>query len=93
MTLLHRLDRRASGEFRVVSQETGRVTQEGATLSCVHCQRTWAVKPGSGRQRGWCMKCNGPTCGGKACQTCVPFDRQMEIAERKDALRRYVESL
>ena len=90
MTLLH-LNSRASGEFRVVSQETGRATDEGQTLSCVHCQRTWVVKPGSGRARGWCMKCNGPTCGGQACQTCVPFERQLAIIERRDALRRYAQ--
>ena len=89
MTLL-RLNPRASGEFQVVSLETGRVLQEGQTLSCCHCQRTWAVRPGSGRQRGWCLRCNAPTCGGPACLTCLPWERQMEIMERRAGLRRAV---
>ena len=32
---------------------------------CVHCQYVWKIEPGSGRMRGFCARCNGPTCGPK----------------------------
>lgn len=47
---------------------------ERDTLSCVHCGGHWVVVPGSGRTRGWCMKCKGPTCGKQACCACRPVD-------------------
>lgn len=88
MTLLH-LPRRPSGEFTITDLDTGRVKAEGQTMSCVHCQRTWEVHPGSGRERGWCLRCGGPTCGSKACtERCVPWERQLEIMERREALRK-----
>lgn len=37
-------------------------------LKCVHCGRRWEVEPGSGRERGWCMLHNGPTCGQPECE-------------------------
>jgi len=43
-------------------------------LKCVHCQHIWIVKRGSGRKRGWCLKCMGPTCGSQSCMECVPLD-------------------
>lgn len=45
---------------------------ERDTLQCVHCGLHWEVIPGSGRTRGWCMKCNGPHCGAAVCWVCVP---------------------
>lgn len=80
------LARHNSGEFRELSQDTGRVLAEGETLSCAHCGKTWHVKPGSGTHRGWCFKCNAPTCGSRACQTCLPWERQMEIMEQRHRL-------
>ena len=53
---------------------------ESDTLMCVHCGRHWQVKPGSGTIRGFCGKCNGPTCGEK-CKTCVPLEAKFEIVE------------
>ncbi len=51
---------------------------ERDTLQCVHCQKHWIVEPGSGRQRGWCLKCNGPLCGAQKCMTeCVPFEKKI----------------
>lgn len=61
------------------------VQEERDLLTCAHCQHTWAVVPGSGRERGWCRRCGGPTCHRPACarRGCVPFARWLEAVERK----------
>jgi hypothetical protein len=52
------------GDFRTI---------EADTLQCVHCGGHWVVRPGSGRRRGYCMRCSGVTCGAEPCETkCVP---------------------
>lgn len=51
--------------------EDGR--QVADLLQCVHCQFVWRVRPGSGRRRGFCTRCQGVTCGKPACMECVPF--------------------
>ena len=61
-------------------------TEEGETMRCVHCGSTWRIKHGSGRKRGWCGGCGGPTCGGSACRECVPLMKKIEAAERRSAL-------
>ena len=58
----------------------GEVTR-GETLKCVHCQLSWVVEPGSGKMRGFCMKCNGYTCGGKNCHDCIPAELRIENIE------------
>lgn len=78
------LVRRPSGEY-TVSRE-GWVIAEGQTLSCCHCGLVFAVQPGSGNQRGWCFRCAGPTCGGKGCQSCTPFERRLEAMEQRQRL-------
>lgn len=46
---------------------------EADTLQCVHCGKHWIVVRGSGIRRGFCMRCNGVTCGAHACETkCEP---------------------
>ena len=83
MTLLRLLVPHPSGEFTVASPN-GRVLREGQTLTCVHCGGMWEVKPGSGCRRGWCLRCNGPTCGSQECsRACLPWERQMESMERR----------
>ena len=52
-------------------------------LRCVHCQYQWRVEKGSGKTRGWCLRCSGPTCGAGACYPCVPFERKLEALERR----------
>lgn len=52
------------------------------TLRCCHCQAVWVVKPGSGRRRGFCQKCMGPTCGAERCCECVPIERGLELVEK-----------
>ncbi len=57
-------------------------TVEGETLQCVHCAYHWQIIPGSGRQRGFCLKCNGPTCGKGKCYECMPQEKWLEMMER-----------
>ena len=59
-------------------------TVERDTVSCVHCQFTWAVQPGSGHKRGFCYGCNGPICGKRRCmQHCIPWEKQCEEIENR----------
>jgi hypothetical protein len=54
---------------------------EADTLQCVHCGLHWQVVKGSGRVRGFCMRCNGVTCGQKKCGECVPSEQQLDNQE------------
>ena len=53
------------------------------TLQCVHCGGHWQIIPGSGRVRGWCGRCNGPTCGPRCLvgADCVPVEQLLENME------------
>ncbi len=51
-------------------------------LQCCHCQRVWVVEPGSGKKRGFCSKCNQVTCGAMECETCIPFEKKLELYEK-----------
>ena len=53
----------------------------GDTVQCVHCAKHWQFKPGSGKTRGFCARCNGITCGSTACDTCVPAEQRLDNAE------------
>ena len=70
-------------------------TREYDTLQCVHCGGHWVVQPGSGKKRGFCLKCTGPLCGKKRCFRCVPFEKSLEILEgrRLPSLSSYFSSL
>ena len=50
------------------------------TIQCVHCYRHWVYKPGSGKTRGFCTRCNGFVCGPK-CAECVPKEAKLENIE------------
>lgn len=54
------------------------------TVQCCHCDAHYAVDPGSGSTRGFCMSCMAPTCGGDACCTCIPFEKKLAMYERGD---------
>lgn len=56
---------------------------EGDTMQCVHCSKHWIVQPGSGRRRGFCTKCGGPTCGAHGCDACTPAEKRLEIIEAR----------
>ncbi len=72
---------RAAGYIRIVSPD--RPLEERDTLQCVHCGGHWSLEPGSGKQRGWCLKCNGPHCGRQNCWECLPFMKKLEEQERR----------
>lgn len=55
--------------------------QQYDCLQCAHCQFTWVVSPGSGRRRGFCLKCNQVTCGAKGCEECIPIEKRITLYE------------
>lgn len=71
-------NRKASGHFQTMGLY-GEI-EEGATLSCVHCQHTWILQRGSGKQRGYCFDCMGFICGPK-CAECIPLEVRLENIE------------
>lgn len=51
-------------------------------VQCVHCSRVWLWEPGSGRRRGYCLRCNGITCGRPLCDNaCMPILQMIENME------------
>jgi len=87
--LLRRLDRRYNGEWRSLDDARARVLAEGQTLLCAHCGLMWEVRPGSGVERGFCLKCNQPTCNLPGCTPpfeCRPWEARMEIMEQRARL-------
>ena len=55
--------------------------EEGATLSCCHCQFTRILKKGSGQTWHWCAGCAAYHCGGVDCRECVPLGRRIDNME------------
>jgi hypothetical protein len=55
---------------------------ERDTLQCCHCGGHWIVEPGSGRRRGFCLKCNAVHCGGPNCWVCRPHQRLIDTGSR-----------
>ncbi len=70
----------ASGNV-IITDVTG--NHQADTLKCIHCQHVWVVVKGSGRKRGFCTSCMGPTCGSHACMECDHFMKKIERAERQ----------
>lgn len=68
-------DPRANGYFLVDGIEVA------ATRQCVHCNRHFLSVKGSGTRRGFCRNCMGITCGRKACDHCLPFEKKLELYE------------
>lgn len=52
-------------------------------VACAHCGYMWEYKPGSGRIRGFCMCCNGLTCGRRACRdkVCTNWRQKLDNIE------------
>jgi hypothetical protein len=80
----------ARGTYRVDGYGVGMAFDgkiiEMDSLQCCHCNVHYHVRPGSGKQRGWCTMCSQPTCGRSACAVCVPFERKL-VAQERRALR------
>lgn len=68
------------------------VEDEGDTVQCVHCQMHWKIVPGSGRTRGYCLNCDGLTCGKPACETkCLPAEKMIQQMEARGRLEETIE--
>lgn len=63
-----------------VFDAAGDVASEIPMLQCVHCGSHFPRQPGSGKVRGWCVRCHGPICG-PGCAACVPYEQQIENIE------------
>jgi hypothetical protein len=68
------------GRIIVVDPGADRPLDEFATAQCVHCGAHFPIRPGSGKIRGFCFRCNGPVCG-PACAACVPAELQLDNLE------------
>lgn len=53
------------------------------TVRCCHHGGHFVMVRGSGTIRGYCTRCQAITCGARACDVCVPFERQLEIEEAR----------
>ncbi len=83
MVYLQRTDRRSerTGSILVLDPDQNTVF-EGNLRHCVHCQAIWVFRPGSGVNRGFCLKCQGHTCGKDVCFVCYPAEQRIEDMER-----------
>ena len=70
-----------AGRIIICDPGTDKPLLEAGTAQCCHCGGHWVVRPGSGKIRGWCMRCNGPVCG-PACAKCVPTEQLLENMEK-----------
>lgn len=52
------------------------------TVKCVHCGHNWIPIKGSGKERGWCLKCNGPVCGDHDCFEHKDFRQKVDEYEK-----------
>lgn len=76
---------KVKGQFTIAGPLLPGQVAEGETLMCIHCQKHWMIRPGSGMARGWCSNCDGPTCGKLKCETeCVYFEKSIEIQEGRN---------
>lgn len=73
--------RQPNGMIIMTDRVTG-VETKLYTAQCVHCGMFWQVLPGSGKTRGFCLKCPGLTCGARQCQiNCVNVEKMLERIE------------
>lgn len=74
------------GGAKAVLRPSGAILVDGQqvadTVQCAHCGQHFILQPGSGRRRGFCLKCEGLTCGSASCAPCVPIERRLELRER-----------
>ena len=68
---------------------------EQHTITCCHGAHVFIIRPGSGKERGWCFMCNASTCGRKECDSalngCIPFEKKIEAKERRARLQAALE--
>lgn len=61
---------------------------EGEMRMCAHCSIRWEYRPGSGKRRGYCKRCNGLLCGKDLCmQYCIPWIDKIDAMEKGLSLK------
>ena len=78
---------RVSPGYAIITGDWGEV-KEYDTLTCPHCNGVSIIRPGSGTKRGFCFRCDKPTCGKEPCLNCIPFERKLEEMEGRYRLRK-----
>ena len=73
--------RAAKGIITYTDRFEGTKLFEGDMRQCVHCQKIWTYKMGSGRLSGFCWRCNGYICDKRACLDCYPAEKRVEDME------------
>ncbi len=74
---------RVMSSYEIVGPLLAGQDSGGDMMRCVHDGTHWRIVPGSGMVRGFCLRCNGPTCGKRKCETrCIPFEQEIENYER-----------
>lgn len=74
------LVRREAAGVLIISGPEGEENRD--TIRCQHCGAHWVPERGSGRVRGYCMRCQGVTCGAEPCERgCVPYEQMIERIE------------
>ena len=70
---------------------------EHHTITCCHCNHSFVVVPGSGKERGWCFMCGASTCGEARCNAalngCAPFEKKLEAYESRTRLHNQLDGL
>lgn len=69
-------NRKPGGYIIVDGQEVAQ------TLQCCHCNTHFVSVHGSGKTRGFCMRCMKITCGSPGCDACTPFEKKLEDYEK-----------
>ncbi len=93
-----RIEGRTAGAIRPMGYATI-ISPEGDvgewdTMMCMHCQYHWRVIQGSGKERGWCTKCDGALCGQAKCFVrCEHYEKMIERVEARGRMSRNMEML
>lgn len=67
-----KFERKPSGVFIVNDKEVAH------TIQCGHCGCHFISIRGSGKIRGFCMKCMKTTCGKIKCDVCIPYEYKLD---------------
>ena len=81
---------KGKGSLVFLPNDSDKVVEQH-TVTCCHCNHVFYVRPGSGKERGWCFMCNAPTCGDQRCNAalngCTPFEKKLEAYEWRNRFK------
>lgn len=90
--MAHYIKERSKGKGLLIftPHDSDKVVEQH-TVTCCHCNHIFYVRPGSGKERGWCFMCNASTCGDRRCDAalngCAPFEKKLEAYERRNVFK------